>query len=441
MCAADAARPAKSRTNIGLLIQFLLSLCVLAVVIWKLENIAGVLLAKQEPAKTSKFMPPAEGTWRFIVSGDSRNCGDVVMPAIAAQSIERYHPSFYWHMGDLRAIYKIDEDMAAAAQKTGQDLSCESYHKRAWQDFIDHQIVPFGTTRFYLGIGNHEVIPPKTTAEFSSQFQDWLLTPRLMMGRQEKEEIAAARSGPCGKIAGRPYLSALPYYHWVQGKIDFISLDNSSGAFPSDQLDWFDCTLERAHNNNRISTVVVGMHEALPSSRASDHAMCDDAITDPARKKDSCESGKHVYDALVDFQKMKKVYVLASHSHFYMKGIFDNQPAGNRLEGWIVGTAGAVRYALPSGTKPGPDAKTDVYGYLLGTVQQNGEIDLKFQQVAESDIPGEIRQQYPTALISWCYAWNSRNQEEETTNRCSPPIVSSSLLPVRTKPSGAASHH
>ncbi len=442
MCAADAVKPAKSRINIVLLIQLLLSLCVLVVLIWKLENVASVLLAKQEPAKTSKFTPPAEGTWRFIVSGDSRNCGDVVMPAIAAQSIERYQPSFYWHLGDLRAIYKIDEDMAAAAQKTGQYLSCESYHKRAWQDFIDHQIVPFGTTRFYLGIGNHEVIPPKTTAEFSSQFQDWLLTPRLLMGRQDKEEIAAAKSGPCGKIAGRPYLSPVPYYHWVRGKIDFISLDNSSGVFPSDQLDWFDCTLERAHSNIGVSTVVVGMHEALPSSRASDHAMCDDAITDPAQKKESCESGKHVYNALVEFQKTKRVYVLASHSHFYMKGIFENQPPGNRLDGWIVGTAGAVRYALPSGTRTGADAKTDVYGYLLGTVQQNGEIDFKFQQVAESDVPGEVRQQYPPASISWCYAKNSRNQEpdsEETTNRCSPRVPSSLASPVRI--TSSASNH
>ena len=26
---------------------------------------------------------PATGTWTFAVSGDSRNCGDIVMPAIA----------------------------------------------------------------------------------------------------------------------------------------------------------------------------------------------------------------------------------------------------------------------------------------------------------------------------------------------------------------------
>jgi hypothetical protein len=263
------------------------------------------------------------------------------------------------------------------------------------------------------------------------------------MRSQDKEEIAAAKTGACRKIAARPYLSAVPYYHWIWGRIDFISLDNSSGIFPSDQLDWFDCTLERAHNNSGISTVVVGMHEALPSSRASDHAMCDNAIADPARKKESCESGKHVYDVLVEFQKTKKVYVLASHSHFYMKGIFDNQPPGSRLDGWIVGTAGAVRYALPSGMQPSPDAKTDVYGYLLGTVQPNGEIDFKFQQVTESDIPGEVRFQYPPALISWCYAKNSRSQEpdsEETTNRCSPPLPSSPALPLPAKPSGAASH-
>src|SRR5580704_17996386 len=139
MCATDAAKPARSRAYIGLLIQLLLSLCVLAIVVWKLETIARVLLAKQEPTKTSKFIPAAEGTWRFIVSGDSRNCGDLVMPAIAAQGIEKYQPAFYWHLGDLRAIYKIDEDMAAASAHAGQHLGCEAYHKTAWQDFIDHQ--------------------------------------------------------------------------------------------------------------------------------------------------------------------------------------------------------------------------------------------------------------------------------------------------------------
>jgi hypothetical protein len=421
-----------------LVLQIVVSLLFLGLIAWKLGPLSNAL--DETAVKHSRFVPAKEGTWRFIVSGDSRNCGDIVMPAIASQGIEKFQPDFYWHLGDLRAIYKIDEDMAAATEKAGQHLSCDAYQKNAWQDFIDHQVVPFGTTRFYLGVGNHEVIPPKTIAEFSSTFQDWLLTPRLLMQGQEKQDIASAKSGACANIASRAYMTASPYYHWIRSEVDVIYLDNSSGVFSSDQLDWFDCVLERAHNNEKIKAVVVGMHEALPSSRASDHAMCDDAIKDPAQRKQSCDSGNHVYDALVDFHKSKKVYVLASHSHFYLKGIFDNQPEDNRLDGWIVGTAGAVRYPLPKGTSPGPDAIPDHYGYLLGTVQ-NGTIDFKFQEVAEGDVPPEVRRQYPPRVISWCFAANSHNltpDSEETTNRCNTvPTTASPSLPAKKKPSNA----
>lgn len=423
--------PSERASTVLLVIVIAITVVLLGIVVWKIGPLSRLLL-ETKSANPPTFVPPIEGTWRFIVSGDSRNCGDLVMPAIAAQAIEKYRPAFYWHLGDLRAIYKIDEDMAGAAQKTGQSLSCESYHKSAWQDFIDHQVVAFGTTRFYLGIGNHEVIPPRTATEFSAQFKDWLLTPRLQMQRQDMAEIAAAKSGPCQKIAGRPYLVPTPYYHWIRSEIDFIYLDNSSGVFPSDQLDWFDCTLDRANSNNSVRAVVVGMHEALPFSRARNHAMCDEAIQDPVLKKQSCESGQHVYDALVNLNQSKRVYVLASHSHFYMKGIFDNQPSAHRLDGWIVGTAGAVRYPLPAGVQPGPDALPDHYGYLLGTVE-NGDIRFEFQEVKESDIPQAARQQYPQTLLSWCFAKNSQNQDpasEETTNRCNaPPAPLASVKP------------
>ena len=420
------------RQPLLLLLRILISVLVLGLVVLNLGPLS-TLLSHDGSGNQSKFIPPKEGTWRFIVSGDSRNCGDVVMPTIAAQAIDKFQPAFYWHLGDLRAIYKIDEDMAGAAQKAGQSLSCESYHKNAWQDFIDHQIVPFGTTRFYLGIGNHEVIPPKTATEFSAQFKDWLLTPRLQVQRQDMAEIAAAKTGPCSKVAAQPYLSATPYNHWIRSPIDFIYLDNSSGVFPIDQLDWFDCILDRAHGNDAIKAIVVGMHEALPSSRASNHAMCDDAIADPLLKKQSCESGRHVYDSLVEFNKTKHVYVLASHSHFYMKGIFDNQPSANRLDGWIVGTAGAVRYPLPPGTQSSPDFLTDHYGYLLGTVE-NGNIRFEFQEVRESDVPQSVGQRYAQTLISWCFAKNSQNQDpasEETTNRCNAPAAP--LTPVKSR--------
>jgi len=38
-------------------------------------------------------MPVSAQTWRFAVSGDSRNCGDIVMPAIAAGVKADHSPS------------------------------------------------------------------------------------------------------------------------------------------------------------------------------------------------------------------------------------------------------------------------------------------------------------------------------------------------------------
>src|SRR5580698_5901480 len=47
--------------------------------------------------------------WKFAISGDSRNCGDIVMPAIAAQ-VRADGAEFYWHLGDYRALSNFDED-------------------------------------------------------------------------------------------------------------------------------------------------------------------------------------------------------------------------------------------------------------------------------------------------------------------------------------------
>jgi hypothetical protein len=108
-----------------------------------LTLVCAIAAAAQSATSPEPKLPAAtplpQGSWRFIVSGDSRNCGDIVMPAIAAHST-RYAPSFYWQLGDLRAIYKIDEDMAFAAQNKGEVLSCDNYQRRAWNDFVENQI-------------------------------------------------------------------------------------------------------------------------------------------------------------------------------------------------------------------------------------------------------------------------------------------------------------
>jgi hypothetical protein len=372
-----------------------------------------LLLAASTSAQTAiASVPPLPpGSWRFIVSGDSRNCGDVIMPAIAAHSAQ-FAPSFYWHLGDLRAIYKVDEDMAFEAANRGQVLACDAYEKLAWSDFAENQIAAFGSLPFYLGIGNHEVIAPKSEDAFKCQFNDWLDQPVLQSQRLQDKEPAQPQ----------------PYYHWIQGGVDFIYLNNAANTFSDDELTWLAHRLESAKGNAAVKSIVVGMHEALPDSLGNSHSMGDNPVGRP--------SGETVYKALISFrdETRKPLYVLASHSHFYMENIFDTpklkEGGAKPLTGWIVGTAGAVRYPLPDAAPV--TAMTDVYGYLLATVSKEGTIRFSFEEVQESDVPQYVRQRYPATLVPWCFAHNSQNREPTAADiapRCAPP------QPAATAPS------
>jgi len=89
------------------------------------------------------------------------------------------------------------------------------------------------------------------------------------------------------------------------------------------------------------------------------------------------------------------------------------------LSGWIIGTAGAVRYALPK--DPPSTAKTDVYGYLVGTVSADGSVQFTFQEVHSSDVPQYVWQRYPASSVRWCFEHNSQNKEPnapDLTLRC-----------------------
>src|SRR6266436_7896248 len=94
-------------------------------------------------------------SWAFAVSGDSRNCGDVIMPAIAADAIKQ-NVVFYWHLGDLRKISGPDQDFVQESALAGKPTDFADYENRAWDDFIENQIKPWGDVPFFLGIGNHE---------------------------------------------------------------------------------------------------------------------------------------------------------------------------------------------------------------------------------------------------------------------------------------------
>jgi len=331
----------------------------------------------------------AQQPWTFAVSGDSRNCGDVVMPAIAA-GVHHDQAAFYWHLGDFRAIYDFDQDYKQLSA-SGPPLIID-YQYGAWDDFIQNQLIPFGHTPVFLGIGNHELIPPKSRPEFLIQFADWLDTAEL------KEQ----------RLKDDPKDHRLhSYYHWQRAGVDFISLDNSSDdQFEPEQISWFESVLHADAGDRSIAAVVVGMHKALPDSISKDHSMNESAQGEA--------SGRHAYADLLDFQKTthKKVYVLASHSHFFMDGIYNTEywrSNGGVLPGWIIGTAGAYRYELPPGAADAKAAKTNVYGYLLATVSPDHTIEFKFHEIAESDIPGAVVTRFSADFVQQCFAANRQN--------------------------------
>ena len=123
---------------------------------------------------------------------------------------------------------------------------------------------------------------------------------------------------------------------------------------------------------------------------------------------------RHLGLQLLELRASKPVYVLASHSHFVMENIFDTpywREHGGVLPGWIVGTAGAIRYALPADVPPGRLARTHVYGYLLATVHARGASDrdpigFEFRELDEAAVPQAVRERFGTALVRQCFEQN-----------------------------------
>jgi hypothetical protein len=338
-------------------------------------------------------------TWTFAVSGDSRNCGDVVMPAIAADA-KKHDVAFYWHLGDLRAIYGPDQDYVEEKSREGSPTDLPDYLKGAWDDFIENQIKPWGDTPFYLGIGNHETVPPKNRALFIQQFHDYLDRADLKEQRLKDDRSASQPKA---------------YFHWTRDGIDFIYLDNAThDQFDPAQMKWIKGVLERDGKDASIRTVVVGMHAALPESISANHSMNEWPL--------GIETGRRVYQMLLKLQNdaHKTVYLLASHSHFFMDGTFKTaywKSNGGVLPGWIIGTAGAERYPLPPAAGDANAAKTNVYGYLMATVNPSGEapgtIKFKFEELKENDIPGEVVQKFSKPFVHECFVGNQRKMPIE----------------------------
>jgi hypothetical protein len=344
----------------------------------------------------------AQAPWRFAVSGDSRNCGDVVMPSIARDAREK-GAKFYLHLGDFRKTYDYDEDMLA---ERGGKLTVAEYLAGEWDDFIANQLAPFGDLPVYLAIGNHETIAPKTRADYLAQFADWLEAPALRAQR----------------LADDPKDHRLrTYYHWRQGGVDFVVLDNATAEqFDGEQLAWLERVLASARAADDVKSLVVVMHRALPNSFSCGHSMNESAAM--------TESGRRAYGDLVKWRADtgRPVHVIASHSHFLLENAYDtpywnNKTAPDRgvLPGWIVGTAGAMRYPLPESLPKGALAKTRTYGYLLATVAKDGKISFEYRELARADVPADVVKRFGADLVRECYEGNFEASRKTAPKSCS----------------------
>ena len=81
---------------------------------------------------------------------------------------------------------------------------------------------------------------------------------------------------------------------------------------------------------------------------------------------------------------------------------------------WIPG---AERYPLPPNAGDAHAAKTNVYGYLLATVNAEGKlpgtIDFKFEELSEKQIPDEVVQRFGKPTVHERFVGNRRNMPIE----------------------------
>jgi len=361
-------------------------------------DLQAVLAQAPKPVPTMAYAEgslagrPAPATWSFVVDGDSRNCGDLIMPVIAKRAIQK-GARFYWHLGDLRWLASADQDYAGLHRNDPEALKMDNYLKAAWDDFKMNQIKPFGKVPFFLGIGNHELIG-RTRAQFVEAFHEQLNIEAIRRQREADDPNDQ---------------TVRTYYHWMMDGIDFINLDNADNMFNNAELTWVTKLIASDQANAQVRALVVGMHSALPDSYSIDHSMNQGA--------DKGMSGRIVYKQLLALKKQtgKPVYLLASHSHYFLSDIYNTgswQGNGGVLPGWIVGTAGAQFFAVPPAVKGFTSYAENQYGYVLVTVNSSktsrDPLQLTFIPIKQVELGPDIVNKFGVDAVHFCFSQNWR---------------------------------
>ncbi len=335
---------------------------------------------------------PRAARWSFTVAGSSSDCGDLVMPAIAAAA-RRTQARFHWHLGESRNGTTPDRDflMERRYQTTATAPNRGDYQHLAIGDAIEHQFLPFGDLPLYIGLGGRDDLRPMSRLEYRVALRERLDRPELAAQRATDgdEAVAATQLAPT-------------YFHWRYGGVDFINLDNATNySFDAVQLKWFDAVLARAIADPSVRTLVVGMYASLPHGVAAARSMC----ASPA----GLRSGAHVYAALVAARAAgKEVHVLSAHAHSYLAQVYDTDywrapgHGGVVLPGYNVGTAGAQREALPADTPLDDSSIAGSYGYLRGTVDAAGHVEFRFEPLSAGDLARARGRDFMDAVGEFC---------------------------------------
>jgi hypothetical protein len=309
------------------------------------------------------------------------------MPVIARRA-KAAHARFYWHLGDLRALYKIDEDYAGLHRGSPNVKDLKAYQKAAWDDFSQQQVAPFGRIPFFLGIGNHEIIG-NTRQDFVTHFAKLL----------DIEPIRRQR------LADDPNDNTVrSYYHFYEQGVDFLYLDNADSTFDQDQLAWALNRIAAAQSNKQVKILMVGMHESLPDSYTADHSM--------NQGGDKGESGRILYNRLLEFHQEtgKPVHIFSSHSHYYLSNIYNTaalQSLGPVLPGWLVGTAGAQHYSVPPEVKSFTTWAENEYGYATVRVDPGaGSVSVKFVPIKRRDLDRNVNWKFGRSTVDFCFSEN-----------------------------------
>jgi len=119
--------------------------------------------------------------WTFVASGDARNCGSVVMPAIA-DTARAAKAAFYWHLGDFRRMAGQDEDIVNLPQHLVAPLTSPQYRAMAWQGVLDRHYAQPDAGRYYLTADDAEglVVRPQSTFDEAVPNHNGLIAQNLV---------------------------------------------------------------------------------------------------------------------------------------------------------------------------------------------------------------------------------------------------------------------